>query len=183
MIGHHVGAPRHSVRAHGGATLGTEIIPVGQNPIDLISGQLDGDNILDLAVVNDDGQDNLRILKGNGDGTFAVNGTYTVGDRPEAVVAADFDLDGDLDLATANRGSGNVAVLLNNGTGGFTSAGSYAMGGTPHDLVAGLRPATGDNLLFGICWNNKPFTANHYSGVSIVAGASHDRVSLIRPTG
>jgi FG-GAP-like repeat/FG-GAP repeat len=42
-----------------------------------------------------------------------------VGDNPVALVAADFNRDGNLDLATANRDSTNVSVLLGIGDNGF----------------------------------------------------------------
>jgi hypothetical protein len=45
---------------------------------------------------------------------------------PSAIVAADFNRDGNLDLATA--GNGNVRVRLGNGAGGFGEAQLYAAG-------------------------------------------------------
>ncbi|MHC4880502.1 MAG: FG-GAP-like repeat-containing protein, partial [Planctomycetota bacterium] len=52
-------------------------------------------------------------------------------------VTADFDLDGDLDLAVANTSPDQVTVLLNDGTGGFVSQqyGTLALGTA--DVVAG----------------------------------------------
>ena len=41
------------------------------------------------------------------------------GDRPNALVAGDFNGDGRTDLAVANYGSNDVSVLLGNGDGTF----------------------------------------------------------------
>src|SRR5262245_38863037 len=66
----------------------------GSYPTDVTAADLDGDGDLDLAVTDDDSSTNLRILRGNGDGTFQPIAGYTVGARPRAVVAGDFDGDG-----------------------------------------------------------------------------------------
>ncbi len=115
----------------------TTVPAVGTALTDLVAAELTGDAIVDLAVANDSGGNNLRVLKGNGDGTFAAFGSYTAGNRTFAVVTADFDLDGDLDLATANFSSQDVSVLLNNGAGSFSSAGNLSMGQSARDLAAG----------------------------------------------
>ena len=53
-------------------------------------------------------------------------GHFPVGPNPQAVVTADFNNDGRLDLATANTG-GNTVSVLGDPDGGF-GAGSYAAG-------------------------------------------------------
>lgn len=55
----------------------------------------------------------ISVLRGKGDGTFAAQMTLRVGDRPLGLVVQDFDRDGALDIAIANAGSNNVTVLLN----------------------------------------------------------------------
>lgn len=57
------------------------------------------------------------------------------GANPQAVVAGDFNLDGRLDVAVANRDS-RVTLLFNDGQGGF-SAGNFTASGTLTDLAAG----------------------------------------------
>jgi hypothetical protein len=59
---------------------------------------------------------------------FANPVSYPVGTSPAAVVVADFNGDGKLDIAVANTGSGNVSVLLNNGDGTFKPAVNFDAG-------------------------------------------------------
>ena len=54
--------------------------------------------------------------------SFTPGLSYSVGVEPQAVVAADFNNDGHLDLATANAGGNTVSVLLGNADGTFQSA-------------------------------------------------------------
>ncbi len=53
-----------------------------------------------------------------GDG-FAVAGSLGVGERPWALVSADFDKDGSADVATANFGDGTISLLYNRGVDGL----------------------------------------------------------------
>jgi FG-GAP-like repeat/Putative Ig domain len=92
----------------------------------LAVGDFNGDGQLDLAVT--EAQHNtVTIFLGDGNGTFttAQGSPMTAGSEPWAILAADFNNDGKLDLAIANYGDGTVTLLLGNGDGTFTpSAGS-----------------------------------------------------------
>ncbi len=62
--------------------------------------------------------------------TFAPRVALKAGPNPHAVIAADLDADGDLDLAASSFAPGfNLAVLRNNGDGTFEDAVLYASGG------------------------------------------------------
>ena len=54
------------------------------------------------------------LLLGNGDGTFtqAAASPYPAGHGPFQITTADFNGDGKLDLAVANRTDGTVSILL-----------------------------------------------------------------------
>jgi hypothetical protein len=70
---------------------------------------------------------------------------YDVGTDPRAVVAADFNNDGQIDLATANHDSNNVSVLLGDGVGGFGAAQNFAGGWYPRSLA--VADFNGDSKL------------------------------------
>jgi hypothetical protein len=69
----------------------------------------------------------------------ATNLRVVPGTSPQGVAVADFNGDGNLDLATAISGFGNngVAVQLGNGDGTFQSAVSYATGNNPVAVAVG----------------------------------------------
>ncbi len=78
---------------------------------------------------------------------------YGVGSAPQAVVAADFNNDGQLDLATANAGS--VSVLLGNANGTFDPAiDSPAVGSS---IAVGDFDGDGNLDLAGVSLATNPF--------------------------
>ncbi len=93
----------------------------------------------DVAVANQ-GTDDVSIFRNTGDVDLVLlpSSPEDVGDTPLDVVAGDFDLDGDRDLATADRLGNTATILSNNGRGNFSEPGSSpeAAGANPSDLVA-----------------------------------------------
>jgi hypothetical protein len=77
------------------------------------------------------------VLLGNGDGTFQAPANYNAGTQPVSIVAADFNGDGNLDLAVANIGSNTVGVYLGNGDGTFQPALDIATPMLPRFLATG----------------------------------------------
>lgn len=87
----------------------------------------------------------MVVLLGKGDGTFtpAAGSPIAVGLYALAMVVADFNQDGNTDLAVDNYGIINqpttqtLTLLLGNGQGGFTQAGPPTqLGDSPNDLGA-----------------------------------------------
>jgi len=72
----------------------------------------------------------------SGVGIFAANAAYSVGDTCVSVCAADFDNDGDVDIAAACAGSSDIYVLLNTGGAGFNSPVGYYAGIRPRSIVS-----------------------------------------------
>ncbi|MBV6506367.1 MAG: hypothetical protein ILNGONEN_01942 [Syntrophorhabdaceae bacterium] len=59
-------------------------------------------------------------------GHIASVGELSVGSFPNAIAGADFDQDGDIDLAVANRSGQTISILRNNGDGTFQAKQDYA---------------------------------------------------------
>jgi hypothetical protein len=94
--------------------------PTGSLPYFVVAADLNHDGKVDLAVTNTD-DNTVSVLLGNGDGTFQPHVDYAVGplgDTQNSVAVADFNRDGNPDLAVCN-GDGSVSVLLGNGDGTF----------------------------------------------------------------
>ena len=62
----------------------------------------------------------VLIFFGDGIGSLIAGRSVTVGQEPHSVIAADFNKDGHLDLAVANRTDGTASILLGDGSGNFT---------------------------------------------------------------
>lgn len=62
--------------------------------------------------------------------------TIPTGQNPLAVAAADFNSDGNIDLAVANQASNTASIFLGNGNGTFSSPGTLPTGSGPVALVA-----------------------------------------------
>ncbi|MBF0160153.1 MAG: VCBS repeat-containing protein [Magnetococcales bacterium] len=62
--------------------------------------------------------------------------SYNVGSASISVTSADFNGDGCMDLAVANRDSDSVSILLNDGSGGFAATVNYAVGNRPYSVTS-----------------------------------------------
>ena len=83
----------------------------------------------------------LSVLTNNGSGGFELMGSYTVGNNPIAVTAADVNGDNKVDLISANHGwppvyGNTLSVLTNDGSGHFTFAASLVVGQIPWSVAA-----------------------------------------------
>lgn len=114
-------------------TVGTSITGVAAQNLNPI-GQPGGDDFLDLTVA-DRGGNSVRWLQGRGTGAFQLRVPVAVGSEPVGILCRDLDLDGQLDVATANAG-GSVSVLFGRGNGGFDPAVSITLGGAPRAIAA-----------------------------------------------
>ena len=98
-------------------------IKVGRGPGCVEVADLNKDGFADLIVTNEK-DSNVTILLGNGQGQFkeAKGSPFPTGHGVNDVAIADFNNDGNIDLAFANHERKYVSVLLGNGMGNYVSA-------------------------------------------------------------
>ena len=123
----------------------------GTDPLDVTSGDMDGDGDLDL-VIADHGYFNfgsntwqnfgLQVLLNDGTGNFATSIFYPFDpghEEPFAVALGDLDGDGNLDVVTAIANAGftlsEVAVRLGDGAGGLLDPTFQPVGLFPTDVA------------------------------------------------
>ena len=120
---------------------------VGDAPVSLALGDVDGDGDLDFVTANYYGA-TVSVRVNNGAGNFtqpATNPNPGVGGSPVSVALGDVDGDGDLDLLCANAGS--VSIRLNNGSGSFSPPATnpeVGVGSDPRSVVLGDVDGDGD---------------------------------------
>ncbi|HUN81289.1 MAG TPA: FG-GAP-like repeat-containing protein [Phycisphaerae bacterium] len=102
--------------AGGGGFLPSIDVGVRTRPEALVASDLDGDGDLDIAVVNFQSRI-VSILRNNGDGTFAprIDIFLPLSAGLSSISAADYDSDGDIDLAVACADTNHVAMIMNGG--------------------------------------------------------------------
>jgi len=90
----------------------------------LAVGDFSGTGRLDLAVANFGFAvpNELRVMRGNGDGTFTAGESYGIGEGAEDIKVADFNGDGIVDLVTCNLNDDTLTLLVGKGDGTFVPA-------------------------------------------------------------
>ncbi len=124
--------------------------PVGISPSAITTAVFYIGGFTDLAVANK-GSNTVSILLGGGtngiqNGTFGAQTTFATGNGPAGIAAADFNSDGNPDLAVSNQTDGTVSILLGLGNGTFLAQTAYAAGAGPVGMIAAGFTGTAPDL-------------------------------------
>jgi hypothetical protein len=128
---------------NGTFTVGQSLQPIMSSSgsfSNIVVGDFNGDGIPDIAanqnetVVTKTGGNcfsgfvncHVQVYLGNGDGTFSTLATRTPAIDATAMVSADFNGDGKLDLAMSSSTDNEVLILLGNGDGTFSPSPAIA---------------------------------------------------------
>lgn len=94
----------------------------------IASGDFNEDGLLDLLAVE---RNRVRLLLGNGDGTFVKGSEFFTNSISTNLATGDFNGDKHLDLATG------VSVFLGNGQGTFSQETKFTVGSSPDNITVG----------------------------------------------
>ncbi|MBV9988631.1 MAG: VCBS repeat-containing protein [Chitinophagaceae bacterium] len=107
-------------------------------PNDIAITDVNNDGIPDLCIANTEAS-LLSVFIGNGKGQFrqAAGSPFPVHAKPHThgIAAADFNADGNIDLATDDWGENKIVVLYGDGKGHFASETFFSVGKRPYQRL------------------------------------------------
>ena len=135
------------------------------NGITLASGDFNGDGFADLVVANCcDTTIGITVYLSNPDGSLQPGVNYGTGGGMEFATVADFNGDGNLDIAASDFQNGVVRIFTGTGNGNFIEGPQYSTGGSsPAGIIAAdidqangtdLAVVDGNNALVSILFND-----------------------------
>ncbi len=131
---------------------------VGQHPSAIATADFNRDGKADFATANRN-DSSITVYKLNGAaGVLSTNEVFIPGGnaQPVAIVAADFNRDLKIDLATANWGSSNITIFMNQVATNFSATNHYAVGQHPSAIAAAnLNKDTKPDLAVAVSGEDK----------------------------
>ena len=114
----------------------------------LATGDFNGDNQLDIVTANWNAN-NVGILLGYGNGSFAYVKTYSTGygSLPKYVSVGDFNNDNILDIAVVSSGTRSIMIFFGFGDGSFLSGRTYSTGSKSSPYASAIGDFNKDNQL------------------------------------
>jgi hypothetical protein len=117
--------------------------PTGNDPVYVALGDFNEDNALDIAVANNGGNTvsiyyNEESNSGVPLGRFVAGSPrdLSAGNGPTSIAVADYNLDGNPDLAVSDTTDNAVTVLLNAGNKSFTALSELPVGSAPVSITS-----------------------------------------------
>lgn len=100
----------------------------------------DFNNDGNLDIIGTADPDSVFIILGDGKGKFGSSKSYYLGvinSSPRSIDCADYNYDGNIDIAVANYNTHNITVMYGDGAGGFISSPShYSVGKYPKSVIS-----------------------------------------------
>ncbi|MGA4580079.1 FG-GAP-like repeat-containing protein [Limisphaera sp. VF-2] len=143
-------------------------LPVGQRPVALASGDLNGDGLADLVVANE-GDNSIMVLRGHTNGSFEVVQTHPVGIAPRSLALGDVNGDAHPDVMVANSGSSDVSVLIGDGNGFLREVGRFVTPPGPVNIACEDLDADGNRDVVVACETGMAITVLRGLGAGALA--------------
>jgi hypothetical protein len=135
----------------------------GLNPNFVAVGDFNNDIQLDIVVVNN-GDNNIGILLGHGNGSFSNQTTYSTGLNPNFVAVGDFNNDTQLDIVVVNNGDNNIGILLGHGNGSFSNQTTYFTGFNSGSSSVAIGDFNNDSQLDIVVTNELQYNVGIFLG-------------------
>lgn len=157
-------------------------LTTNNEPREVVAGDLDGDGLLDLAVVNTF-SNNISVFRNistTGNIAFAAKVDFATNDNPRNLVIKDIDGDGRPDMVSSDHNDRSVTVLRNTTTGigsiNFAAGIDISVGGNPRGLA--IQDLDGDGRQDIVVVNdfdgNLSVLRNNASGTNISFDSAED---------
>lgn len=131
----------------------SDITSVGTHPLGIDSADFNVDGHWDVLVANSDDQ-NIQLLLGAGDGSFAAQAPMALGGRTMAVFTGDINGDGHADavvtMADPDDSNPRLKLFEGDGLGGLVEKGSFPLGNVSETIQVADLDADGlTDIVFG----------------------------------
>ncbi len=149
----------------------TYSISRGAGPIDVVVGDLNNDDRLDIVVALQ-GDSSIIVFLGNGDGTFSLQLPYSIGGQfqPYGCALGDVNNDNRLDVVVSDEYNGDIVVLLGDGDGGFSNRRSYSTGSYSWPVSIAFSDFNNDRILDIVVANFQTNTIGVFLGFTYING-------------